>query len=103
MPPSIATMISRRLGNTGSPQVSLGILLDRLKKTTLKVSPMHYCVALCLFGISPERSRTAYIRIGVKVDANSKRTLFLTGRASVWPARPAVDEAADIETSVGAR
>ena len=61
---------------------------------------MHYCVALCLFGIGPERSRTAYIRIGVKVDANSKRTLFLTGRASVWPARPAVDEAADIETSV---
>ena len=32
---------------------------------------MHYCVALCLFGIGPERSRTAYIRIGVK-DANSK-------------------------------
>jgi hypothetical protein len=33
---------------------------------------MHYCVALCLFGIGPERSRTAHIRIGVKVDANSK-------------------------------
>jgi hypothetical protein len=33
---------------------------------------MHHCVALCLFGIGPERLRTAYIRIGVKADANSK-------------------------------
>jgi len=53
MPPTIATMISRRLGNTGSPQL-LSTLFDRLKKTTLKVSPMHYCLALCLFGIGPE-------------------------------------------------
>src|SRR2546430_15006589 len=37
MPPSIATMISRRLGNTGSPQGSLSTLFDRLKKTTLDV------------------------------------------------------------------
>src|SRR5215831_314956 len=35
-----------------------------------------YCVALCLFGIGPERSRTAYIRIGVKLDANSKSSRY---------------------------
>jgi hypothetical protein len=48
-----------------TPRSGLSTLFDRLKKTTFKLSPRHYCLALCLFGIGPERLRTAYIRIGV--------------------------------------
>jgi hypothetical protein len=36
------------------PLVSLSTPFDRLKKAMLKASVMHYCVALCLFGIGPE-------------------------------------------------
>src|SRR5262249_51998482 len=103
MPPSIATMIRRRLGNTGSPPGQPWHPIRPAKENHAQGQSDALLCCVVSFRISPERSRTAYIRIGVKVDANSKRTLFLTGRASVWPARPAGDEAADIETSVGAR
>jgi hypothetical protein len=53
------------------PQVSPSTLFDRLKKTTFQVGPMHYCLALCLFGTGLERLRTACVRIGFKVDANT--------------------------------
>src|SRR5258707_13782883 len=54
MPPSIANMISGRLGNTGSyPHVSLSTLFDQLKKTTLKAVAMHHLCCLVSFRHRP--------------------------------------------------